>query len=114
MALGECGHTGTAGTSTALQAECCPHDPAPASDAGEEGAECSVLRGRARDAGPARPLCLLLPSPQLRPHTESLCLLTTVSSVLREMSPQASFSTAKISQKKWLMILWPQKGSCMT
>lgn len=29
---------------------------------------------------------------------------------MREMSPQASFSTAKISQKKWLMILWPQKG----
>ena len=28
-------------------------------------------------------------------------------SALREMSPQASFSTAKISQKKWLMILWP-------
>lgn len=75
MALGECGHVGTAGTSTALQAECCPHDPAPASDAGEEGAECSVLRGRARDAGPAPPLCPLLPSPQLRPHTESLCLL---------------------------------------
>ena len=83
MALGECGHTGTAGTSTALQAECCPHDPAPASDAGEEGAECSVLRGRARDAGPARPLCPLLPSPQLRPHTESLCLLMFVKWLFR-------------------------------
>ena len=57
--LGECGHVGTAGPSTALQAECCPHDPAPASDAGEEGAECSVLRGRARDAGPAPPLSQL-------------------------------------------------------
>ena len=31
-------------------------------------------------------------------------------SALREMSPQASFSTAKFSQKKGLMILWPQKG----
>ena len=36
---------------------------------------------------------------------------TINSSALREMSPQASFSTAKISQKKWLMTLWPQKGS---
>ena len=35
---------------------------------------------------------------------------TIINSALREMSPQASFSTAKISQKKWLMILWPQKG----
>ena len=35
---------------------------------------------------------------------------TVNSSALRQMSPQASFSTAKISQKKWLMILWPQKG----
>lgn len=35
-------------------------------------------------------------------------------SALREMSPQASFSTAKISQKKWLMTLWPQKGRRQT
>ena len=35
---------------------------------------------------------------------------TVNSSALRQMSPQASFSTAKFSQKKGLMILWPQKG----
>lgn len=35
---------------------------------------------------------------------------TINSSALREMSHRLVSSTAKISQKKWLMILWPQKG----
>ena len=33
--------------------------------------------------------------------------------ILMEMSAQANFRTARISQVKWLMTLSPQKGSCI-
>ena len=45
--------------------------PAPASDAGNEGAECLVLRGSTRLPRPAPAPSAALP--QTRPHSASLC-----------------------------------------
>ena len=39
---------------------------------------------------------------------------TNMMNALPEMSAQASFMTAKISQEKWLMTLFPEKGNYTT